>query len=70
MKTVFIVQHERIKDEDNEDVKIIGVYSSKENAGDAINRLRNQPGFKDHSNGFNIDEYEINKDHWVEGFGL
>jgi len=69
MKTVFIVQHKRHKDEDNEDTKFIGVYSSNQNAVDAVNRLKKQPGFKDHSTGFYIDEYEIDKDHWVEGFG-
>ena len=26
------------------------------------------PGFKDHADGFTIDEYEIGKDHWAEGF--
>ena len=68
MKRVFILQHVHQLDNDNEDVKFIGVYSSRENAEDAVDRLSLQPGFRENRGGFDIDEYEIDADHWTEGY--
>ena len=58
---------------------MIGVYDSLTTAEDATKRLAVQPGFRDSpnivdpqhdddENGFYIDEYRINEDHWAEGF--
>jgi hypothetical protein len=33
-----------------------------------LSRASNQLGFRDFPDGFSIDEYEIDKDHWQEGF--
>jgi homoserine kinase type II len=69
MDKVFILQHERPETEGRmEDVKLIGAYSSEAAAWAAIERLRMQPGFRDHPDAFTIDGYEIDKDHWKEGF--
>jgi len=69
MSTVFILQHERPETHDRmEDVKFIGAYSSRACAQEAVERLRLQPGFRDYPDDFTIDEYEIDKDHWAEGF--
>jgi hypothetical protein len=51
-----------------EDVKFIGVYSSRDNAQAAIARLGQTPGFSDALAGFHIDEYQVDKDQWVEGY--
>lgn len=67
-KTVFVLQHVARADEDDEDVKLIGTYSTRGSAEAAIARLREQPGFSAYPNGFCIDEYELDKDHWTEGF--
>ena len=64
------MQHERKKDKDNEDVKFIGVFSTETKAKKTIFRLRNKPGFRDHLDGFYIDKYEIDKDHWIEGYEI
>ncbi len=48
--------------------KLIGVYSDETAANAAINRLISKPGFKDCPEGFTIDNYEIDKDHWTEGY--
>jgi homoserine kinase type II len=53
---------------DEEDVKLIGVYSTEEDARAAEERARQRPGFAEHAEGFNIDAYELDRDHWVEGF--
>ncbi len=37
--------------------------------GQQFLRLVKQPWFRDFPDNFSIDEYEIDKDHWQEGFG-
>jgi hypothetical protein len=79
MNTVFVVHHLHVFTTGAEDTKLIGTYSSRETALAAIERLKVQPGFCDYPNlidpltddeesGFYLDEYELDKDHWVEGF--
>src|SRR5437879_5466761 len=64
---VFVVQH--VHDLDNaEDVKFIGVYSTRERANQAVEALRAQPGFRESSVGFHIDQYELDEVHWKEGY--
>ena len=65
MERTFLLQHER---PDTEHVKVIGVYSSHAAAEAAIERLRLQPGFREYPDGFTIGPYEVDKDHWTEGF--
>jgi hypothetical protein len=48
-------------------VKIIGVYQTMDAAERAIARLANLPGIRDHTNGFHVDRYQLDNDHWVEG---
>lgn len=67
MSSVFVLQHSYEQDGFDE-TKFIGVYSSKIEAKNAIDRLSKQNGFKYRIDGFVIDEYQINKDHWTEGF--
>ena len=69
MKNVFVLQHARERLGGEEDVKFIGVYSSEVAAKEAVRRLQSVAGFRDFPDGFYIDEYEIDKDHWQEGFG-
>ena len=68
MTKVYVVQHVHEFENDTEDVKLIGVYSSRENAESAVNRLSQVDGFKDTPDGFDIDEYEVDQDNWTEGF--
>ena len=35
----------------------------------ASERLANRPGFTDHPNGWHIDRYMLDQDHWEDGFG-
>jgi hypothetical protein len=64
---VFVVQHEYVLDGDDE-VKFIGVYSTRLEAKKAVARLGKQPGFKTCKRGFHISEYEVDKDHWTVGY--
>lgn len=67
MTTVFVLQHVH-STRDVEDVKFIGVYSSRQKAQEAVARLVELPGFADTPDGFHIDEYRIDNDQWVEGY--
>ena len=53
---------------DREDELLIGVYRSTEDAHAAIERLKTKPGFADTPDGFHTARYELNVDHWTEGF--
>lgn len=68
MTRVFVLQHVHSLDDGSDDVKFIGVYSSRDNAQAAITRLRQAPGFSEAPTGFHIDEYQIDKDQWMEGY--
>jgi hypothetical protein len=67
MNKVFILEH-TYEIDDRDETKFIGVYSSKTLAESAINRLKNQPGFKDRQDCFVISKIELDKDNWTEGF--
>ena len=69
MSSVFVLQHLR-EDETSEDIKFIGVFSSKEKAELAIKDLNCQPGFRDYPKGFSVDEYAIDQVEWREGFSI
>jgi len=53
---------------DGEDVKLIGVYSTEARANAALDRLRTRPGFEQTPEGFHVHAYDLDKDHWTEGF--
>ena len=50
-------------------VKVVGVYSSRELAEAAEERTRLLPGFADEPDGFTIEQFEVDRDHWPRGFG-
>ena len=67
MKFVYLLWH--LRELGNDDTaKLIGVYQSEDDARAAIARLQDQPGFRHFSDGFHIERYELNRDHWTEGF--
>jgi hypothetical protein len=70
MNSVFLLWFVHAPDTDNEDELLIGVYSTEEDARAAIGRLKDKRGFVDAPDGFLIDPYEINRDHWEQGFIL
>lgn len=51
-----------------EDSKLIGVYSTRQLADTARGRSRLLSGFRDEPEGFIIDDYELDKDHWTDGY--
>jgi hypothetical protein len=67
---VYVLHHIHILDTeiDQEEVKLIGIYSTFQSAKEAVERLKTQPGFRDTPEGFHIESYEIDKDHWTRGY--
>jgi len=65
---VYKLEHTRIREDGEDDVKAIGIYSTEENAKEAIHRLSIQPGFRDFLEGFEVFCITLDKDDWVEGF--
>ncbi|WP_392960332.1 hypothetical protein [Streptomyces sp. LN245] len=55
-------------EEGGDNVKHLGVYSSRELAQERIERARTLPGFADEPNCFSIEEAVINEDQWTEGY--
>lgn len=70
MESAFLLGHVHEMDFDRENIKIIGIFSTKDEAENAKNALSILPGFKDYPDGFFIDEYRINEINWVDGFGI
>jgi len=68
MNQVFLLWHVHEFEDREDDEKLIGVYRSEDDAKAAIERVRTQPGFADTPNGFQICPYELNLDHWTEGY--
>ena len=65
MENVFLLWH---INESDEGEKLIGVYRTESDARFAIERVRPKPGFSACPDGFQISSYELNRDHWTEGF--
>ncbi len=67
MNSVFIVWHtHEVGGESDE--KLIGVYSTHEDAKAAISRLSDKPGFRNALDAFEVSEYVLGEDHWTEGY--
>jgi homoserine kinase type II len=54
---------------DREDTELhIGIYGTEAAAAQAIEVLRDKPGFRDHPSGFEIHETELDRTGWRYGF--
>ena len=61
-----MVEQEREGAEDTE--LLIGVYRTEAEAKAAIDRVKDQPGFRDYPDGFNAYEQRVGQDSWSQGF--
>jgi hypothetical protein len=65
---VYLMLHVREEDTENEDVKTIGIYTTRSNAIKAKKMLSKKPGFNKPKGRFYISKYALDKTFWVEGF--
>jgi hypothetical protein len=68
MKVVFLLWHSHDLGDNETDDKLIGAYSSETEAEAAKARTVQNVGFRDQPDGFHISGYELNRDHWTEGY--
>jgi homoserine kinase type II len=68
MESVFTVWHVTEVEGGNDTELLIGVYKTEQDAKAAVERLKGKQGFVDYPEGFQIHSYELNRDHWTEGF--
>jgi hypothetical protein len=57
-----------LDEQDGDDAKLLGVYSTRAAAEDRIRRARLLPGFADEPDCFLIAEHPVDRDEWTEGF--
>jgi hypothetical protein len=67
-ETVYLLWFVQERDQKEDTELLIGVYESKEAAKEAVTRLSNKRGFRDHPEGFQIHSRKIGQDSWTEGF--
>lgn len=65
MQIVYLVWHTNPL---NDDQKLIGIYSTEKNARNAIERVKDKPGFKDSPEGLEVFSHQLDRDGWIEGF--
>ena len=74
MKYAYLLQHSyefEYEGETFDEIKVIGIFSSKETAARVIDEYKLLPGFRDYPlDCFHISKYEIDKRWWNEGFGF
>ena len=68
MTTVFLLYHIGGDPDDDSDVRLLGVYSSRDLAEAAADRLGKVPGLSGKPEEFQIDQIQLDRDHWTEGF--
>jgi hypothetical protein len=66
-RTIYSLNHASGKYLD-EDIKLIGVFSTKALAQETARLLKNKPGFRDQSGRFRVDAIVIDQIGWVDGF--
>jgi hypothetical protein len=65
---VYVLQHTHVRVDGEEDLKLIGVYSSMQTGRAAVEKLSKQPGFSATSSGFTLEPYTLDETSWQEGF--
>ncbi len=68
MNIVYTLEHKYDRENGCEEVKFIGVYSDRAGAEKTIEKLKDQPGFRDYPSGFHLEETPIDVVFWTEGF--
>jgi len=69
---IYVLSHEYCygdyKYKYKEEYRFIGVYLTKKEALNALNKFKKIRGFSSHLDGFYIDKTEINQLEWLDGY--
>ncbi|MFF1547075.1 hypothetical protein [Streptomyces sp. NPDC058291] len=57
-----------LDEQDGDDVKLLGVYSTPERAEERMRRARLLPGFADEPDCFVVDAHTLDEDEWTGGY--
>lgn len=68
MTTVFVLWHCRTDEQGCDHDKLLGVYSTEEKAKQALEFLRDKPGFRDYPDGFEVADATLDRTSLLEGF--
>ena len=64
---VYLLQHE-FELQGHDEATLLGVFTERRLAEEAQEFYATQKGFRDHLDGFSIDEIQLNRRLWSEGF--
>ena len=65
--TLYVLRHVHTFDDGSQDVKLIGVYSSRKRAKQAVSRVKEEPGFRDAVEGFRIRRFTLDPEQTLVG---
>lgn len=68
MDSVWLLHHVHTFADGSEDVKLIGAFATRHEGEAAQASVATQPGFKEHPEGFSLDECRLGIIYWPEGF--
>ena len=68
MESVWLLWFEQQREVGQDTELLIGVYRTEDSAKAAIDRVKDQPGFRDYPQGFAVYEHFLDKDSWTSGF--
>ncbi|MFF9070269.1 hypothetical protein ACF09E_33490 [Streptomyces sp. NPDC014891] len=57
-----------VDEQEGDDAKLLGVYSSRVKAEERMRRARLLPGFADEPDCFVVDDHVLDEDEWPDGF--
>ena len=66
MMQVYLLLHSYVRG-GGRFTKRIGIYSTREGAEQAVQKLRTQPGFKDYPAGFAVHQVKMDQVAWIDG---
>jgi hypothetical protein len=66
-KTMFVLWHQYERN-GQEELKLLGIFSSRKLALAAKKRMKTRPGFREHPSGLIVAESFVDRDLWPDGF--
>lgn len=68
MKTIYCLAHSYEHPSGEPEIKTLAYFGSKKEAEDAVRHYVELPGFVRYPDGFFVDEVQLGRLHWEEGF--